>query len=77
MLNDKEQNKYDVIKKVVDGIMTRKEAMFKLDLSRQQIYRLVNLYKSKGKEGFINGNRGKTNPNKKMKNLFKILLIYI
>ena len=74
MLNDKEQNKYEIIKKVVDGIMTRKEAMFELDLSRQQIYRLVNLYKSKGKEGFINGNRGKTNPNKKDDELIQTLI---
>ena len=64
MLNDKEQNKYNVIKKVVDGIMTRKEAMFELNLSRQQIYRLVKLYNSKGKDGFIHSNRGKANPNK-------------
>lgn len=74
MLNDKEQNKYDVIKKVVDGTMTRKEAMFELDLSRQQIYRLVNLYKSKGKEGFIHGNRGKSNPNKKDDELIQTLI---
>lgn len=33
MLNDKEQNKYDVIKKVIDGTMTRKEASIKLNLS--------------------------------------------
>ena len=74
MLNDKEQNKYDIIKKVVDGTMTRKEAMFELNLSRQQVYRLVNLYKSKGKEGFINGNRGKSNPNKKDDELIQTLI---
>lgn len=74
MLNDKEQNKYDIIKKVVDGTMTRKEAMFELNLSRQQIYRLVNLYKSKGKEGFINGNRGRSNPNRKDDELVKTLI---
>ena len=74
MLNDKEQNKSDIIKKVVDGTMTRKEAMFELNLSRQQVYRLVNLYKSKGKEGFINGNRGKSNPNKKDDELIQTLI---
>ena len=66
MLNDKEKKKYEIIEKVVKGTMTRKEAMIELKLSRQQIYRLINLYSSKGQEGFIHGNRGKPNPNKKI-----------
>ena len=64
MLNDKENEKYIAIEKVINGTMTRKEAMCELKLSRQQIYRLINLYYSDGKEGFIHGNRGKNNPNK-------------
>ena len=74
MLNDKEQNKYDVIKKVIDGTMTRKEASIKLNLSLKQIDRLKLVYKNKGKEGFINGNRGKTNPNKKDDELIQTLI---
>ena len=73
MLNDKEIKKYNTIEKVVNGTMTRKEAMFELNLSRQQIYRLINLYYSMGKEGFIHGNHGKSNPNKIDENLINKL----
>lgn len=65
ILNDKEQKTFIIIKKVVNNEITRKEAMCELNLSRQQIYRLINLYHSKGENGFIHGNRGKSNPNKK------------
>ena len=65
MLNDKENKTYEIITKVVHGTITRKEAMCELKKSRQQIYRLINLYHSEGKEGFIHKNRGKSNPNKK------------
>ena len=43
MLNDKENEneKYNIIEKVVNGTMTRKEAMCELKKSRQQIYRLT------------------------------------
>ena len=74
MLNDKEQNKYDVIKKVIDGTMTRKEASIKLNLSLKQIDRLKLVYKNKGKEGFIHGNRGKSNPKKKDDELIQTLI---
>lgn len=73
MLNDKENEKYNIIEKVVNDTMTRKEAMCELKKSRQQIYRLINLYYSEGKEGFIHGNRGKNNPNKIDDNLIKKL----
>ena len=73
MLNDKENEKYNIIEKVVNGTMTRKEAMCELKKSRQQIYRLINLYYFEGKEGFIHGNRGKNNPNKINENLIKKL----
>ena len=59
MLNDKEQKKYEIIEKVINEEMTRKEAMIELKLSRQQIYRLIKLYSLKGQDGFIHGNRGK------------------
>ena len=65
ILNDKEQKTFIIIEKVINNEITRKDAMWELNLSRQQIYRLINLYHSKGKDGFIHGNRGKANPNKK------------
>ena len=58
-LNHKEELVYEIIEKVVNGNISRKEAMFELNKSRQQIYRLINIYHSKGKNGFIHGNRGK------------------
>lgn len=73
MLNDKEIKKYEIIKGVINGCITKKEAMLELNISRQQVYRLINLYNSKGKEGFIHGNRGKDNPNKKDESLIKEL----
>lgn len=59
-LTNKERYTYDIISKVVNGNITRKEAMFELNKSRQQIYRLINIYHSEGEKGFIHGNRGKT-----------------
>ncbi len=41
-LNDKERNTFEIISKVVNGEITRKEAMFELNKYRQQIYRLIN-----------------------------------
>ena len=73
MLNDKENEKYNIIEQVINGTLTRKEAMYKLKKSRQQIYRLINLYHSEGQEGFIHGNRGKNNPNKISDELIKEL----
>ena len=63
-LNEKEKNTYNIIKKVSDGNMTRKEAMFELNKSRQQIYRLINIYLNEGEKGFIHKNRGKTSEKK-------------
>ena len=63
-LNSKEQKCFDVINKVVNKELTRKEAMFELNKSRQKIYRLINIYYSEGKNGFIHKNRGKTSKNK-------------
>lgn len=73
MLNDKEKKKYETIEKVINGLMTRKEASIELKLSLKQIDRLKSIYHSKGKDGFIHGNRGKVNPNKKDENLIKLL----
>lgn len=72
-LNDKEQRTFEVIDKVVNGEMTRKEAQFELDKSRQQIYRLILIYLNEGKEGFIHKNRGKVSKNKIDKNIIEEL----
>ncbi len=76
-LKDKEQKTFMVIEKIVNGEMTRKDAMSELNLSRQQIYRLINLYHSEGKEGFAHKNRGKENSNKKDAKLFVFISILI
>lgn len=73
MLNDEELKKYEAIEKVINGFMSRKEASIELKLSLKQIDRLKNIYYSEGKNGFIHGNRGKPNPNKKDDNLIKKL----
>ena len=77
MLNEKEQKKFNTIKDVINGIKTRKEAESKLNLSRQQIYRLINTYNSEGEAGFIHGNRGKTNSNNKKDLIKKLEGIYL
>lgn len=58
-LSKREQYKFDVIGRLVNHEITNKEASIDLNLSRQQIYRLIQLYKSKGEAGFIHKNRGK------------------
>lgn len=63
-LNENEKKTYNIIKKVIDGNITRKEAMFELNKSRQQIYRLINIYHNEGETGFIHKNRGKTSEKK-------------
>ena len=73
MLNDSERKKYEIIDKIINGLMTRKEASIELDLSLRQIDKLKKVYLAKGKNGFIHGNRGKENPNKKDDSLIKTL----
>ena len=52
-----EQEKYKVIKELVDHDGNKKRAELKLDLTRRQINRLIISYKEKGKSGFVHGNR--------------------
>ena len=70
-LNQKEQKKYEVIEKIVNNEITKKDAEKQLQLSRKQINRLIDVFNKEGKEGFIHKNRGKTNQNKKDLNLIK------
>ena len=73
MLNEYEQKKDDVISRLVSREITVKEAMELLGLKERQIYNLKKTFKDQGKNGFIHGNRGKANPNKKDENLIKTL----
>lgn len=54
-----EQKKYEVIKRLVeeDGIKDR--AALTLGITKRQVYRLIKVYREKGKAGFIHGNRGR------------------
>lgn len=53
-----EQEKYNVIKELVDHNGNKNRAAMKLGLSIRQINRLIIIYKEKGKSGFVHGNRG-------------------
>lgn len=53
-----EQEKYEVIKELVEHKGNKNRASKKLSISRRQIDRLIIKYKEKGKSGFVHGNRG-------------------
>ena len=59
LLRMNEQFKYDVIKKLVESNGNKKRAAAKLNCTTRTVNRLIILYKSNGKQGFIHGNRGK------------------
>ena len=59
ILRMKEQDKYDVIKELVDHGGNKKRAALNLGLTIRQINRLINKYKEQGKSGFVHGNRSK------------------
>ena len=54
-----EQNKYQVIKQLVDNNGNKKRAAIQLNCTIRTINRLIHVYKEKGKAGFVHGNRGK------------------
>lgn len=64
-MNDHEERKYKIIKKLEKGELTRKEASFELELSLRQIDRLRQKYHVNGENGFIHKNKGKQSKNKK------------
>ena len=72
-LTDKEKRKSYIISKVVSGEITRKEAMYELNKSRQQIYRLIKIYNELGEAGFVHKNRCKIPYNKIDSNIIKEL----
>ena len=59
VLTLKEQEKYDVIKKLVETNGNKKRAANKLRITERQINRLIAGYKEFGKQFFVHGNRGR------------------
>ena len=59
LLNKKEQQKLEVIKKVISNDLTKKEASYELELTIRQINRLIQKYVSDGEDGFAHKSRGK------------------
>ena len=55
----KEENKYEVIKHLVDKNENKHRAAKILGISIRQVNRLIKGYKEKGKEFFVHGNRGR------------------
>ena len=53
-----EQEKYEVIKDLVDHTGNKNRAAMKLGITRRQIDRLIIKYKKNGKSAFVHGNRG-------------------
>ena len=51
--------KYKTIKELIDHDGNKKRVSKKLGISSRQVNRLINIYKEKGKSGFIHGNRGR------------------
>ena len=76
-LRMKEQQKYDVIKDLVDHNGNKNRASKKLGISRRQIDRLINIYMEKGKSGFVHGNRSRKPTNTLDKSISEsIILLY-
>ena len=72
-----EEFKYQEIKKLVENNGNKLRVAEKLGISVRQVNRLIKVYKEKGKEGFIHGNRSKTPVNKKAETLSnKIIALY-
>ena len=72
-----EQEKYEVIKELVDHNGNKNRAGKKLGISRRQIDRLIIIYKEKGKAGFVHGNRTRKPVNALDKSISEdIILLY-
>ncbi|MGN1399079.1 MAG: helix-turn-helix domain-containing protein [Erysipelotrichaceae bacterium] len=55
----KEQNKYEIIKELVDHKGNKRTAALKLGISVRHVNRLIKLYKNEGKDGFYHHNRNR------------------
>ena len=72
-MNEYEEKKYNTIKKIEKGEITRKEAVYILNLSLKQIDRLRTTYRNEGKQGFIHKGRGKISDKQLNKNMIEEL----
>lgn len=59
LLKMEKQEKYEVIKELVDHDGNKNRVSKKLNLSKRQVNRLIIKYKERGKEGFMHGNRSR------------------
>ena len=72
-----EQEKYKVIKELIDHNCNKNRASKKLGISRRQIDHLIIKYKENGKSAFIHGNRTKKPVNALDKSISEnIILLY-
>lgn len=58
-LRTMKQIRYEIIKNLVDNNGNKQRAAIKLRISLRQVNRLIHIYKTKGKAGFVHGNRGR------------------
>lgn len=72
-MNEYEEKKFNIIKKLEEGEITRKEASYELNLSLKQIDRLRVIYRNDGAKGFIHKNRGNIPINKIKQNIIEEL----
>lgn len=63
-LSEREEEKYNVIQKIVNGEYTKEKAIELLGLGIRQINRLIIKYKEEGKNGFIHKTKGKESKRK-------------
>ena len=72
-----EQEKYEIIKELVDHNGNKHRAAKKLNISKRQIDRLIIKYKENGKSAFVHGNRSKKPVNALDKSISEdIILLY-
>lgn len=76
-LRMKEEEKYNVIKELVDHNGNKDRAAIRLGITIRQVNRLIKRYKEKGKDGFIHGNRNRQPINSLPQKLInKIIKLY-
>ena len=61
--------RYSVIKNILEGYLSAGQAAEELHLSARQIFRLKKVFKEKGVEGLIHGNRGRPSPRRTKEHL--------
>ncbi|MEO8287465.1 MAG: helix-turn-helix domain-containing protein [Chloroflexota bacterium] len=59
-LNSHDRMRLNVVKRLMNGQMTVKEAAAALDLSTRQVWRIIAAYKENAVAAILHGNRGRT-----------------